>query len=80
MKTQSFTIIELLIVIAIIAILAAMLLPAINKAREKAQAIACVNSLKQNATASHMYITDFDEWMVIGPVIVPAAGKRRRSY
>ncbi|KKR04408.1 MAG: hypothetical protein UT30_C0008G0030 [Candidatus Uhrbacteria bacterium GW2011_GWF2_39_13] len=92
MKYRNFTLLELLIVIAIIMILASVLLPSLSKARSVTQRIACTNILKQISTGTQMYVQDYNDWLPSGSMYSGGGGtiywfehvgnyiSRRKSY
>lgn len=69
---SKFSLVELLITIAVIAILAGLFLPVLNKMRSKAQGIQCMNQISQLGKAAQMYSTDYDGYLVL--TVTHAAG------
>ena len=63
-KIKAFTLVELLVVISIIALLLAVLMPALGKAREQARKIVCANNLRTMGLGDQMYSDDSDDWHV----------------
>ena len=71
---HAFTLIELLVVICIIAILASMLLPALQSARESASTATCISNLGQFSKAYQMYATSFNDFMPALTAMIPSGG------
>jgi len=77
---RAFTLIELLVVIAIIAVLAALLLPALETAREKASMASCMANLRQTGLSLQMYGNDYVEWPTNEPPVSDPIANRKWYY
>jgi len=72
-KPHAFTLVELLVVMAVIAILASLLLPALSTAKKRARAVQCLNNLKQIGAGAHMSAQDNDNMLQLDSLI-PGSG------
>ncbi len=66
-SSRAFTLIEMLVVVAIIALLVAILLPSLSKARQAARVTLCLSNLRSIGSASTMYMSDNRDWLPVGP-------------
>jgi len=74
-RRRAFTLVELLVVIGIIALLIAILLPVLSRAREAADAVKCLSNLRQLALANSMYVAQWNGWGVPGVMGPPSASR-----
>lgn len=81
-KSHRFTLVELLVVIAVIAILVSLLLPALGKARESANQIKCLNSMKQLGITMALYSSQSNDWNVPLQIhfVRPDTGNTENQY